>query len=304
MIYLIIGVLLSSLVTILFKVADRLRLNSDNLILVNYSLAAVVSGVLCGQAGLYAGLPARLMSADIPTLLTAKTPGNTCFLLMIVGFFSGVYYIVDLFNTKSSVIYNGATLTALFGKFGFLISTFTAAIVWKEIPTGLQFIGILLAITGILLASGGLKNAGGAKKPLLLAALVLTGGLMEINGKCAVYYTIEGFDSLYVNVIFTTAFLLCVANTARTCIRTGTRFTISWRDIAGGVILGLPNVAGSYLALMAMQTVPANIYFPTNAVGNLVVVSLAGMLLFREKTNAMQKLAIVVTVVSLTLLNL
>ena len=76
MIYLIIGVLLSSLVTILFKVADRLRLNSDNLILVNYSLAAVVSGVLCGQAGLYAGLPARLMSADIPTLLTAKTPGK------------------------------------------------------------------------------------------------------------------------------------------------------------------------------------------------------------------------------------
>lgn len=304
MIYLIIGVLLSSLVTVLFKVADRLRLDSDNLILVNYLLAAVVSGVLCGQAGLYTGLPARLMSADPFTLLSSKTPGNTCLLLVIVGVFSGIYFIVDLFNTKSSVVYNGATLTALFGKFGFLISTFTAAVVWNEIPSARQLVGIGLAIAAILLASGGVKDTGNAKKPLLLAALVATGGLMEINGKCAVYYTLDGYDSLYVSVIFSVAFLLCVAHAAHSCIRRKARFTISWRDILGGIVLGMPNVAGSYLSLKAMQTVPANIYFPTNAVGNLVVVSLAGMLLFREKTNTMQKLAIVITVVSLTLLNL
>lgn len=300
----IIGILLSSLVTILFKVADRLRLNSDNLILVNYLLAAVVSSVLCGQAGLYAGLPARLKDADIPSLLTSKTPENTCLLLVVIGVFSGVYYIVDLFNTKGSVIHNGATLTALFGKFGFLISTFTAALVWKEIPSARQLVGIALAIAAILLASGGVRGAGNAKKPWLLAALVATGGLMEINGKCAVYYAVEGFDSLYVSVIFTVAFLLCVAHAVRECIRTRTRFSISWRDILGGIVLGMPNVAGSYLSLMAMQTVPANIYFPTNAVGNLVVVSLAGMLVFREKTNWMQKLALVVTVASLTLINL
>lgn len=304
MIYLIMGVLLSSLVTILFKVADRLKLNSENLILVNYLLAAVVSGVLCGQAGLYTGLPARLMSAEPANLFTSKTPGNTCVLLVVLGVFSGIYYIVDLFNTKTSVLYNGATLTALFGKFGFLISTFTAAVVWKEIPTARQFVGIALAITAIVLASGGVKDTGNARKPLLLLALVITGGLMEINGKCAVYYTLKGFDSLYVSIIFTAAFLFCVAHTVQRCVRSKTRFTISWRDVLGGIVLGMPNVAGSYLSLMAMQTVPANIYFPTNAVGNLVVVSLAGILFFREKTNGMQKLAIVVTVVSLTLLNL
>lgn len=304
MIYLVFSILLSSLVTVIFKVTDRFKLDANNLILVNYLLAAIVSIYLSAKEQLYQGFFAILQTANVGTLFTEKTLGNTYLLILVVGVVAGALYIIDLFNTKNSVVYNGAGVTALFSKFGFLISTAVAALVWRELPQGLQLVGIGIAVAALLISSSNLKELQLIRRPGLLVAMVLFGGAMELSSKCVVQYSLEGFNSLMVSTTFPTAFLLCAAYVLIQHLKSHEKFRISVQDVVGGLCLGLPNVCGSYLSLKALETVPGNIMFPTNAAGNLVVVTLVSVAFFREKLNARQITAICLMVVSLILINI
>ncbi len=304
MVYLISSILLSSLVTVIFKVTDKLRLDANNLILVNYLLASVVSIYLSIRGNLYEQFFPILKSADVRTIFTERTLGNTYLLIFTVGIIAGALYIIDLFNTKNSVVYNGAGPTALFSKFGFLISTTAAALLWKEYPQGPQLVGIAIAIGALLIASGNIRQLQYIQRPGILAAMVITGGAMELSSKCVVNYSLEGFNHLMVSTTFPTAFILCALFLAAEHVKSGCQFTISLRDILGGLCLGLPNVCGSYLSLKALETIPATIMFPTNAAGNLVVVTLASVIVFREKLDRRQMIAICMMVVSLILINI
>lgn len=304
MIYLILSILLSSLVTVIFKVTDRLKLDANNLILVNYLLASVVSVYLSAKGQMYDHFWEILGSANVGTVFSEKTLGNTYLLILAVGIAAGALYIIDLFNTKNSVVYNGAGMTALFSKFGFLISTGVAAALWKEYPHGLQVIGIILAVAALLIASGNLKDIKLIQRPWLLAAMVLFGGAMELASKCVVNYAMDGFNSLMVSTTFPTALTLCIIYLILHHVKTGTSFQISFRDIVGGLCLGLPNVCGSYLSLKALETIPANVMFPTTAAGNLVAVTLAGVIFFREKLSRKQIAAICLMAASLVLINI
>lgn len=304
MIYLVISILLSALVTVIFKVTDKLSLNDDNLIFFNYLLAAAVSIYVSVKGGLYVDYFNKLSQMELGTLFSIKSVGNTYFLILVVGIIAGMLYIIDLFNTKNSVIFNGAGMTALFSKFGFLISTSVAAVLWKEFPKGLQIIGILIAVVALVIASGDLKELKQIKRPLLLVAMVIFGGAMELSSKTVVNYSLEGFSDLMVSTTFPTALILCAGYIVVKAVKSGTKITVTGRDVVGGLCLGLPNVLGNYLMLKALETIPSNIMFPTSAAGNLVVVSLAGVLVFKEKLNKKQMAAIGLMVVSLVLINI
>lgn len=304
MIYLVSSILLSSLVTMIFKVTDQWKLDANNLILVNYLFASIVSICLSVKENLYRGIFSILKSADVKTLFTERTLGNTYLLILVVGTIAGALYIIDLFNTKNSVVYNGAGPTALFSKFGFLLSTAVAAFLWKEYPQGLQLAGIAIAVAALFLASGNIRQLQYIQRPGVLAAMVLTGGAMELSSKCVVNYSLEGFQRLMVSTTFPTAFILCILFLVSEQVKGKSQFTISLRDIGAGLCLGLPNVCGSYLSLKALESIPANIMFPTNAAGNLVVVTLSGVVFFHEKLDRRQIAAICMMVVSLILINI
>jgi len=127
---------------------------------------------------------------------------------------------------------------------------------------------------------------------------------MELASKCVVNYSLEGFNSLMVSTTFPTALVLCIIHVVIVHSREHTPLRISLRDVIGGVCLGLPNVCGSYLALKALETLPGNIMFPTNAAGNLVAVTLAGVIFFRERLNKKQIAAVCLMVISLILINI
>jgi len=69
-------------------------------------------------------------------------------------------------------------------------------------------------------------------------------------------------------------------------------------------LIGVPNFMQARFQLLALETIPAVVVYPVRSVGTILVITLAGVLMFREKLNKKQLAALVAILVSLVLLNL
>lgn len=305
MIYLVLGILLSSVMTVCFKLSDRHNVDGNHMILVNYIVAAVVSTVMAVQEGLFQDYIAILGQAQLFRVLIEKNLPNTYLLLTLLGIISGFYFIIDLINIKNSIRYNGAGVSNLFSKFGFLLTTAFAMVAWAEIPSGLQLWGIPLAVVAFIIATGRMGAEGNVGKPFLLFQLVLFAGLAEINNKAAVYYAVSrNYNSLYISIIFSMALVLAFLYTGAISRREGRPLRLTGKEIVGGICTGLPNVVSNYFILKALESIPSNVYFPTSAAGNLIFTTLLSALVFKERLTKRQWAAIGIMAVSLTLTNI
>ena len=71
-----------------------------------------------------------------------------------------------------------------------------------------------------------------------------------------------------------------------------------------GLLIGIPNFFSAKFLLDALEFIPAFIAYPTCNVATLLLVTLAGILFFREKLSRRQGLAIAGILIALALLNL
>jgi|GEM_PF-4330787 len=74
------------------------------------------------------------------------------------------------------------------------------------------------------------------------------------------------------------------------------------RELAGGLLLGIPNFFSSYFVLLALQSVPAYITFPFINTGLIILSALAGVFLFRESLDKKKILLILLGIASVILL--
>jgi multidrug transporter EmrE-like cation transporter len=74
-------------------------------------------------------------------------------------------------------------------------------------------------------------------------------------------------------------------------------------DIGFGILLGVPNYFSCRFLLMALDSVPAVIAFPTFSVSAVVIVTLTGLFAFKEKLSKKQWIALGIILVALVMLN-
>ena len=304
MLYLLLFIILSSTVTLMFKVTGKLGLNDDNLIVVNYLVASTVSIITSVRAGIYSDFFSKLAQADAGTVFTQKTVGNSYLLLLTLGLVQGVFYIYTLFNTRNSVKYNGAGISTLFHQAGFILTMTIAMLIWKEIPTALQIIGIVLAVIALITAYEKPSEKSIIKKPSLLVIAFTSTAAMAIINKTSVYYALEELRPLLISTLFPTALICGIGYLIIKHVKEHKKFRITGKEILFGILLGTPNVLSSYVQLRALAAVPSNIFYPTSAAGSLVTVTLVSALIFKEALSKKQKISIAILVVSLILVNI
>lgn len=301
MIFLFFNVVLSSVMVLVFKISAQKGWNGDKIILVNYVVAAgmsLFSLLGSGQGAVLAGQEdggAALFAKD--SLACSITLG------VATGLVQGGAYVLDLTVRSASIAQNGAGLTTFFSKSTFAVTIIISALVWRELPTALQWGGIALIIAALVLTTADLKTLK-ARKPLLFLLLVATGTLIEVTSKAVAVYVWPQHNSLFLTVVFSTALVICIVKNLWAKAKTGERLTPARPELALGVLFGITNMLVAWTHLKALGALPASVVFPTQAAGNLLLVFLLGRVFFHEDSSKRLVLSLGIAVAGLVLINL
>jgi len=278
MLFLLLAVLSSTMVSVGMRLSTG-RISADRGMLgVNYLICS-----LLGAA--YAGFD----------LWKPETAGFS--LTVGLGMFSGVLYLAGFVMLQRSVWKNGVVLSSVFMKLGLLVPIAMSLLLFQEIPTLTQIIGFLIAIGAIVLINlkkGSDENSFG----MGLIALLLVGGSCDAMSKVFEVFGPASLSEQYLFYTFLSAFLLCAGLVARKGERPGLR------ELLFGSLIGIPNFFSAKFLLLALTRLPAVVVYPSYSVATLLLITLTGVALFRERLSSLQWVALAAIVAALILLNI
>ena len=171
-------------------------------------------------------------------------------------------------------------------------------ILWKEYPTSVQWLGIILAILSIIIVNFPFKKDWKKALRLSLILLFFYGGIAEFSNKLFQRYASLNLKPLFLFFIFLTAFLISLLFTLNNNKKLG------YKDIVTGIMVGIPNLFSSYFLINALDELKTAVVFPIFSAGSIVVISLGGFFIFKERLNKKELSAIVMTIIALILINI
>lgn len=278
MLYLILAILCSAVISILMRLsADKVKGNAAMLAM-NYLMCILLAGGYTGVGALFPG------HGELPRTIA-------------LGAVHGALYLVSFVLLQVNVKRNGVVLSATFMKLGLLVPMVLSVLVFRENPTPWQLLGFLTAVFAIVLINSEKdRTVMGSKLALLL--LLLGGGCADAMSKV---YEVVGSSVLAPQFLFYTfvvAFALCVSLMLLKKQRPGRN------EVCFGLLVGIPNFFSARFLLLALDEVKAVVAYPTYSVATILVVTMTGVLAFRERLGRRQWLGLGIILVALVLLNI
>ncbi len=221
----------------------------------------------------------------------------------ICGFAGGFLFVLSLVCMQTSVTQSGAILSSAFSKLGLLVPLLMSVLFYREQPSLLQAAGLLLVLASIWLMSRTGHNERQEDIHLLFLLVVLiTNGLSDCMAKI---YSVNGIreeESVYMFLVFFFAAVFTFFLLLWEKKRTGKSAAL--KDLAAGILVGLPNYFSSILILMSLRTIPAFIVYPVFSTGAILFVTLISIPLFKEYLNRNQIISLGLILGALVLLNI
>ena len=285
MLYLLLAAVSSAAMALVLKFFQNTEGNRYGIILGNYLICIVIS---------YLRLPDK-------ALVFAGSP-----VTVLCGIITGIFFVAGLVTMQTSIRHNGATLTAVFAKLGLVISLAVSILAFGERPKALQILGLILVTCAIVLINGsstsGSGGAGGKPHTLSLFLALLSGGGGSAMAKVFEQLGPRSEDELYFLYLFAVAAVLTGLLALHETKKTGLPLRI--KEMAAGILVGVPNYYASFLILPALVLLPAFIVYPAVSCGSILIVMAVSALLFREKHSPRQRIGILLILAALVLLNL
>ena len=279
MLNLLLAIASSALVSLTMRLSGWKVKNNTGMLCINYIMCTLLSW---GYAGFQSWFP--------------TAPGLS--LAAVLGGINGVLYLAGFVLLQVNIRKNGVVLSSTFMKLGLLVSMLASVLFFREQPALWQWLGFFLAVAAIILINYQPGTEKAASKWGLILAL-LAGGTADAMSKVFEELGNPALSDHFLLYTFAVAFLCCVLVTAAS--RQG--FPGKWEWLFGALI-GIPNFFSAKFLLAALETVPAVIVYPVCSVGTILVVTLTGVLAFRERLKKRQWLALGMILVALVLLNI
>lgn len=276
MIYLLLAIISSAMISIVMRVSEKYSKNGMSMLAMNYLTCAAMAWVNAGSFDVFGGAEGAMRTIGL-------------------GIVCGVLFLAAFMLLQWNIRKNGVVLPATFMKLGVLVPTVLAIAVFGETPKVTQVLGIVAAICAIFLIQGGGKQTAGSVGGLVV--LMLAGGLADAMAKVYEQFGEAALSEQYLLFTFATALALCGAM----CIVKKQRLALA--DVLFGAAVGIPNYLSSKFLLLSLGSVPAVAAYPTFSVGTIVLVTAAGVLLFKEKLEKRKLIALGVILAALALLN-
>jgi multidrug transporter EmrE-like cation transporter len=278
MLYLILAIISSALVSVVMRIGQRFSRNGMTMLAANYVMCTAAAAFLAGGV--------------VPS-------GEGAALTMGLGSVCGVLYLLGFVLLQWNIRRNGVVLSATFQKLGVLVPTLAAITIFGEPVRPLQMIGFAVAIGAILLMQPKGASAGEGKGFLPgLIALLLCGGISDVMSKVFQTWGNAAHGNYFLVFTFLIALALCLV----LCVVKKQSVTLP--DVLCGLALGVPNYMSARFLLWALTDVPAVVVYPSFSVGTIIAVTLVGVMCFREKVEKRKVIAIGLILGALVLLNI
>jgi len=294
MLYLLLTVACSVLLGFIFKLFARFGIDGFQAIVFNYATCFCCGWLHLGH------FPVQEENFDTPWMPYALVLG----LIFVSGFNMAAL----------TVRYFGVTIGQIMQKMSILMTVPFAILAYQESAGWIKILGIGFALVSIVLvnwpssASVGVTQSHpdtkAATKNMLwipIATWILA-GLLEV---LLVRVQNEGFadmsDPTFIITIFGTAgvvgLLLATVGWA-----TG-RLQFSWKNVAAGIILGIPNYGSMLFMLFALDSgLEGSFVFPVANVSIIVVTTIGAVTLFRERLSRLNWVGVALAVTAIGLI--
>ncbi|MBQ2700756.1 MAG: hypothetical protein IJF65_06310 [Clostridia bacterium] len=276
MLYLILAILSSMLVSVVMRLSQQKCQSRLAVLAMNYVMCSLMALLFMNQP------------------LSPQGEGSG--FALGLGLVNGALYLGSFMLLQYNIRINGVVLPSTFMKLGIVVPTLMSIFAFGESLTLLQGVGLVAAVAAIWLI-GSEKGQGKAKSIGWLLILLAAGGVTDGTSKIYEELGAAALKDHFLLTTFFVALLLC----ALLCVVK--KETITRREIVYGMALGIPNYFSARFLLLSLGEIPAVIAYPTYSVGTIVAVTLAGLLLFREKISKRQMTALIIILAALILLN-
>ncbi|WP_347375110.1 DMT family transporter [Aequorivita sp. Q41] len=266
MIALALSILSSTLIFVVFKLYSKFKINTLHAIVVNYMVAS-----FCG------------VSLQNNEINLSEIPQYSWFpfALVLGALFITVFILIALTTQRS-----GLSVVSVATKMSVVIPIVFGLVYYKESLGILKFLGILFALTAVYLAS--IKTKEGLKIKIsnfILPFLVFLGsGIIDTTIKYLEgEYVAKNDTPIFSATIFATAASLGVIILCAQAIKG--KFTFQFKNILGGIALGIPNYFSVYFLVQALRSdiLESSGIFTLNNVAIVMFSTILGILLFKEK---------------------
>ena len=274
----LLAVLTSAMVSLFMRLAEKHTKNNITMLACNY--------LMCTALAMLSTRTGELFPAVDGLRRT-----------LMLGGVNGFMYLGGFVMLNWNIRKNGVVLPATFMKLGVIVPTLMAVLFFGEVPSALQIIGILAALFAIVLIRFE-KGQTRAASSIGLILLMLFGGMADGMSKVYEVFGTPALQDHFLLYTFFVALVLCIL------LAVFQKQSLTMADVLFGLLIGVPNYFTSRFLLLSLDTIPAVVAYPCYSVGTIVLVTLAGVLFFREKLSRRQIVALGVILGALVLLNL
>jgi drug/metabolite transporter (DMT)-like permease len=276
--YLLLAIFCSAMISITMRLSSGKVGSHFSMLAANY--------LVCGILG--------AVYADF-SLLATETDGIG--LTVGLAVLNGAMLLGGLILLQISTRKNGVVLSSLFMKLGLLVPFAASILFFHEMPTWLQVAGFCLAIAAIVVFNLKKDGANSRFGIGLILLLLLNGGVDT---------AIKTFEALgpaalsdhFLCFSFSVAFVLCMG------LVMAKRERPDGKALLYGAAIGVVNFFSSKFVMGALTQIPAVVLFPTYSVATMLVVTLCGVIFFRERLSKRQWLAFGGVIAALVMLNI
>ncbi len=281
MIYVVIAIICSVIVSINFKLFKRYDTNAYQAIVFNYPPAAL----LC-----YFGFK--------PSLNVSPTSQEWVLFAVIAGLLLSIFYFIG-----KSIATSGIVLTAIAQRLSLVIPVLSAFLIFSETTTNLKLLGLVIGFTA-LYASKPSEKANLKQAANWYPIIVFLGtGILDVLFVFLTKLPLISFTGALV-YIFVIASFLGFASLFYQYQKGVLRFQL--KAALAGVILGVFNFGSIYFYIKALklESHRPSVVFSSLDIGVIFFGSLVGILLFKEKLTKLNIIGFVLALVAIIILNL
>ena len=174
---------------------------------------------------------------------------------------------------------------------------FSSAVGMGAVNGVLYLLGFVLAVGAVILINYR-KGTSFSGFKLTLVLNLLASGCGDAMSKIFEVYGPESYANQFLFYTFASALLLCIV------LILSKKERPDMHALLFGVLVGIPNFFSAKFLLMALERLPAVIVYPTFSVATILMVTLAGIGLFKERLRKNQWIALAIILAALILLNI